>query len=242
MEVHNTVEDIVITRVNEVFDAIEKDGNQGKLCTCDQCRMDVICYALNRTTPHYISSSRGASRVRWEGLEYQQLQADITSLVHDGLKKVNHNLRPHFDHGSDAGKAEDAAKFPAFNIPTIVGRIYNGENFEPLSGAKVELLVNGKQAAMKDQNWQNPLTMVQNTNGNFSFWPAPVKADKEGEHRIFEFSLKVEADNLETMNHFFKVAVQSEFQAAGSFNLQRTYKLPDLYMFPPGTEGEDNSY
>jgi hypothetical protein len=35
--------------------------------------------------------------------------------------------------------------------------------------------------------------------------------------------------------------VISEFQASPSFNLGRTFKLPDLYMFPPG-EAEKNGY
>jgi len=242
MELHNTVEDIVIARVGEVFDALN-EGNKGNICTCDQCRMDVICYVLNRTTPRYISSHRGASRVQKESLEYQQSFADITALVHDGLKKVNHNLRPNFSHGSQDDKANAAGNFPSFNIPTIMGRIFNGNNFEPLSDIVVELLLDGELVAMKDKNWQNPYRMVSNTNGNFSFWPAPVKAGGEGEKKVFEFLIKVKAPDFDDLNHFFSVAVDSEKQSAGSFNLERTFRLPDLYMFPPGGDEEaDTSY
>ena len=239
MEVHNTVEDIVIARVDEVFEAFGNEGSQGKVCTCNQCRLDVICYVLNRTAPHYISSNRGASRVKWDGFGHQQAIADVTTLIHDGLKRVNHNLRPNFSHDSEANGAGANLKSPAFNIPTIMGRVFNGNNFEPLSGITVELLLNGELVPMKGKNWQNPYLMVPLTNGNFSFWPAPMEAASAGEQKIFEYSLRLQAPELETLCHFFKVAVTSEVQTAGSFTLERTFKLPDLYMFPPGGEEDE---
>ena len=238
MEVHNIVEDIVIARVDEIFDALKEEGNKGGLCTCDKCRMDVICYALNRTTPHYISSNRGASRVKLDGIEYQQIFADTTALVHEGLKRVNHNLRPYFEHGSDTQGQDALLKSPAFNIPTIIGRVLNGSNFEPMSDISVGLYLDGKLVSMKDSNWQNPQHVVSLTFGKFSFWPAPVPASGAGENRIFEYALKIEAPDFEPLNHFFNVAVKSEIQAASSFTLDRTFKLPDLYMFPPGGEEE----
>ena len=239
MELHNTVEDIVISKVDEVFKALKSEDGQGKFCTCDQCRMDVICYALNRTSPHYISSHRGASRVQWEGLGYQQSIADINALIHEGIKKVNHNLRPYADHNSEESGNGDILLTPAFNIPTIIGRVFNGNNFEPLSDLVVELLLNGELVPMKGRNWQNPYNMVSLTNGNFSFWPAPELTTVAGEKRVFEYTIRAQTPEFETLNHSFKIAVTSEVQQAGSFNLQRTFKLPDLYMFPPGSEEEE---
>ena len=108
MEFHNTVEDTVIARVNEIFDTLDNKGNPGKFCTCQQCRMDIICYALNRMPPHYIVSNRGAARVQWESIERQQQAADITAMVHEGLKQVNHNQRPHYDASTEKGAANPA--------------------------------------------------------------------------------------------------------------------------------------
>ena len=241
MDIHNTVEEIVVARVDEIFEAINNEGNPGKLCMCDQCRLDVICYTLNRTAPRYISSSRGASRAQWKGLEYQQLFADISALVHEGFKRVNHNLRPNFSHSCQTDGKETISNFPVFNIPTIVGRIFNGINFEPLSGITIELLYNGELVAMKDRNWQNPHQMVANTNGNYSFWPAPVETKGAGENKIFEYSLKVSSQEFEPLNHFFNVAATSEIETAGFFSLGRTFKLPDLYLFPPGGEEDEGS-
>jgi competence protein ComFB len=51
----------------------------------------------------------------------------------------------------------------------------------------------------------------------------------------------VEAPEFETLIHYFKIPVISEVLMAASFTLGRTFKLPDLYMFPPG-EAEKNGY
>ena len=241
MEVHNTVEDLVISVVGQIFDAFEKDGNPGKFCTCDHCRMDVVCYTLNRLPPRYILSNRGASRVQNENFEWQQQTADITTLIHEGLKRVSHNQRPNFNHSSVSTEAGPVSNLPVYNVPTIMGRVFNGDNFAPISAAVVELLWNGELVPMKDGNWQNPCHVVSNTEGNYSFWPAADVASGVNKRKIFEYTLRISAPGFETMNHFFKIPVASEIRLAGSFSLERTFKLPDLYLFLPG-ETEKNGY
>ena len=238
-ELHNTVEDIIIVRVNELLDAIEKEGNPEKICTCSQCRMDTICYALNRTAPHYIVSNRGASRVQFETIQRQQREADMATLIYEGLKRVNHNQRRTATHTAEESVEQAVSNLPVFNIPTIMGRVFNGNNFAPLSDVDVELLRDGKLVPMKNKNWQNPCHIVSNTDGNFSFWPVAVTAKKADEHEIFEYTLKLSAPEFETLIHFAKIPVASEIMTAFSFTLDRTFKLPDLYMFPPG-EAEQN--
>jgi competence protein ComFB len=241
MELHNTVEDSIINQVMEIFDSLEKDGNPEKFCTCDQCRLDTSCYVLNRTEPHYIASNRGVTRVQQESIERQQREADIVALVWEGLKRVNHNQRPNAAHKTHTAAGAAGATNPVFNIPTIVGRLFNGGNFAPLSDVKIDLLRNGDLVVMKDGNWPNPFSLVSNTEGSFTFWPEPIPATALDEHRSFEYSIRVESPDFETLHHFFKIPVISEVQTASSFSLGRTFKLPDLYMFPPG-EAEKNGY
>ncbi|MDR0642947.1 MAG: late competence development ComFB family protein [Treponema sp.] len=238
MELHNTAEDLVFARVDEIFNNIEKGDNPDRLCTCDQCRVDTACYVLNRTNPHYIVSSRGAARVEQAPIRKQQEDADITTLVYEGIRRVNHNQRPSAVHGVKQVK-ESVIETPVFNIPTIVGRIFNGVNFAPVSGVLVQLFSNGGLVAMKDNNWQNPCPLVSNTDGAFTFWPNPIPAETGNIHRVFEFSIRIESENYETLNHFFKIPVISDTQAVSSFSLVRTVKLPDLYLFPPGSEDDD---
>ena len=236
MELHNTMEDTVIARVNEIFEIFKQERNPDNYCTCDQCRMDTVCFVLNRVPPHYILSHRGAARVQRETLEQQQQVADVTALIYEGLKKVNHNLRHNSAPSAEMGSRSNV---PVFNIPTIIGRLFNGNDFAPLSDAVVELLWNGELVAMKDRNWQNPCSLASSSEGTFSFWPAPAESEKIDTHKIFEYTLRVSSPGFETMLHFFKIPVASEIQEAGSFTLNRTFKLPDLYLFPPG-EAEQN--
>ena len=153
MKLHNTMEDMVMTRAKEIFETLAKEGNPQKYCTCEQCRLHIICYVLNRVRPHYIVSNRGASRVRRENVERQQQVADITTLIHEGLRQVNHNQRPNFDHTPGEDGAGNDGDVPVFNIPTIIGRLLNGINFAPIFGLDIELLLNGKLVPMKDANW-----------------------------------------------------------------------------------------
>ncbi|MDR3130241.1 MAG: late competence development ComFB family protein [Treponema sp.] len=236
-EIHNAVEDIVFARVIEACGAIEKSGRDD-ICTCRQCRIDTVCYVLNRIKPHYVSSSRGVSRMARKTIARQQEEAEIVSLIYEGLEQVNHNRRPFINHRSRNAAPEKALAAPVFNVPTIVGRIFNGLNFEPLAEAKVELRRNGDLVGMKDASWQNPFLMVSNTEGVFTFWPASIPAESANANKVFEYSVRLEAPNLEAMTHFFKIPVTSEAQTAGTYSVERSFKLPDLYMFPPGG-GED---
>jgi competence protein ComFB len=238
MELHNTVEDIVLSRVTEILDSIEKSENPERLCTCDQCRMDTVCFVLNRAKPHYIVSNRGVARVDRETTQKKQEEVDIVSLIYEGIRRVNHNLRPNADHRSKGSDKAAEGQQPVYNIPTIVGRIFNGLNFAPVSDIKVELYHKGELVAMKDSNWQNPYTLVSNTEGTFTFWPNPVPAEQPNEHKVFEFTVKVESPEYETLTHFFRIPVISDSQTALAYSMDRTVKLPDLYMFPPGDEDE----
>ena len=185
--------------------------------------MDVICYALNRLKPHYISSHKGAARTRWEGIDQQQQTADVSAMIHDGLKRVSHNQRPNFSHQGEGEGEEEVAgtdgRYPVFNVPTIMGRLFDGSNFSPLSDVDVELLWDGVLVPMKDGNWQNPCHLVSTAEGTFSFWPASVKASKEHDNGIFSYTLRVSSPEFETLTHFFKIPVTSEMEEAASFSL-----------------------
>ena len=238
MEIHNISEDIVFNLVQAIFDSIKKEGNPDELCLCEQCKLDTICYALNRIEPRYIVSNRGITRIEQDWAGKQQIEADITTLAYRGLKLVNHNLRPNASH-DDSISGTKVANVPVYEIPAIVGRLFDGETFAPLSGVTVELRSGGEIVSMRNTNWQNPFTLVEHTPGSYSFWPAPLPADALNVHHIFEYSLKIESPQHEHLTHFFKIPTVSGIQASYSYSLDRTFKLPDLYLFPPGGEEEE---
>jgi competence protein ComFB len=234
-DVHNTVEEAVFAEINEICSAIEKEG-RGDICTCPQCRKDAACYVLNRIAPRYVISNRGVVRVEQGSFERQQTVADITALAYEGIRRVAHNQRKTADHNLKPG-GEVMANTPVYNIPTIVGRLFNGINFEPMAAVNVELRMNGDLVPMKDNNWQNPYNLVANTKGTFTFWPRPIAVEAKGLRGSFEYSIHIEAPGLETLNHFFKIPMISDAAPIRSYSMVRTFKLPDLYMFPPGEDG-----
>ena len=238
MDIHNASEDIVYSTVHKIFDEIQNSGNQDGYCLCYQCRVDTICFTLNRVEPHYIVSNRGLSRIEHSGINHQQSEADIAILVYKGLRLVNHNLRPTAPHDGST-RVSYRSNHPVYDIPTISGRIFNGISFEPVTGIEVGLYCDGELVQMRNNNWQNPFIMIPSTPGIFTFWPAPVIADAPELTNVFKYSVKVKSPDYEPLNHFFSIEATSKFHNSNSYTLNRTYKLPDLYIFPPGGD-EDN--
>jgi competence protein ComFB len=233
MDIKNTNEDIVFNRVQTIFDEIQKSGNPENYCLCYQCRIDTICFTLNRIEPHYIVSNRGFTRIDQTSIKRQQIEADITSLIYKGLRLVNHNQRPTSPHDGSAINIV-RTHLPVYDIPTISGRIFNGISFEPITDIDVSLYCEGELIAMRNTNWQNPFSMVSSTPGAFSFWPEPITADAPDNTKEFKFSLRVSSADYEPLNHFFTISATSKFHNPQSYALNRTFKLPDLYIFPPG--------
>lgn len=236
MEIHNISEDIVFSSVQKIFESIKAEENKDKLCLCDQCKLDTICYVLNRVQPRYVVSNRGITRIEHDWAGRQQTEADIATLVYRGLRKVNHNRRPTTVHETaDPGIKMEG---PFFNIPTMVGRLFDGETFAPLSGVTVTLHSKGEKVPMRNTNWQNPYTLVEKTPGSYTFWPVPILAESADLRHIFEYSLKIESTDHESLVHFFKVPLISTINNSEIAH-GKTFKIPDLYLFPPG-ETEQN--
>jgi competence protein ComFB len=244
LNIHNLAEDLVAKEINAICDEIERSGQKRHFCTCSQCRLDAACYVLNRTQPSYVVSNRGVARIERETLERRQKNIDLTVLIYKALESVAHNRRPNFDHecrihvseGTEIVTESATKRRAVFNIPAIVGRVFNGTNFEPLSGVDVELRHAGKLVLMRDHNWQNPYRFVKDTAGTFTFWPSPVEANAADEQAVFEFAVRIETEGFETLNHVFGIPVTSEYAANVPFSMDRTFKLQDMYLFPEGAE------
>jgi competence protein ComFB len=223
------MEDIVLEKVNEIFDEEERTKQYG-YCTCKQCRMDVSCFVLNRIPPQYMISSRGLAHLRQDYQNNLQKTADLMGLINEGIKRVSKTRRPYAKHDSDI--EEKHLEGPLFNFPTIVGRIFNGNNFEPVKDIEVHLLSDGEHVEMINPNWQNPYPIVDKTAGTFTFWPHPKPAKSLKDKRVFEYELFVEEPGFDEFHHFFIIEVKAEPYFNDSFHLQQTYTLEDLYMFP----------
>ena len=58
-----------------------------KFCGCDTCRGDVLIYALNRLTPHYVSTRQGEILTELS-LASDQEKARLDVALLDGFRKV----------------------------------------------------------------------------------------------------------------------------------------------------------
>jgi competence protein ComFB len=237
MDIRNVMEDSVKAVVEELFEIEEKEKRLG-FCTCDQCKLDVACYVLNRVKPEYIVSSRGLAYSEKEGLDKVQRRADVISLVKEGWGKVSHAPRPSSDHAiSHASVAE--IEGPSYNFPTIMGRVFDGRTFAPLGDGSVRLLAEGAEVEMLDPNWQNPFVLAGATGGTFIFWPKPKPATADSGERKFTFEIKVEVPGLECLSSYLELPLSPERSARLDFSLQRVHKVPDLYLFPEGQSDEE---
>jgi competence protein ComFB len=230
MKIHNLMEDIVLDKVHEIFDE-DEDGMKNKgYCCCYQCRLDVACFVLNRIQPRYMTSSRGLAHLRTEYQTNLQKTADLVAMINDGIKTVSATKRPHYSHsGSEKSPVPEG---PLYNFPTIMGRLLNGNTFEPMKDIEVYLQMNGETVEMIEPSWQNPYRIIDKTAGTFLFWPHPVTANSPRMSRVFEFELEIDENNYEELHHFFELDLRAEASFNDSFHMQRTYKLEDLYLFP----------
>jgi len=230
MNVHNIMESIVLDTVNEIFEDKRKEGFD--MAECLQCRLDVACYVLNRIKPEYIISGRGLLHFKDNYHELIQTKVDMVTLINAGIKKVTNTKRSYYNK-KDANK-NISTRF-LFNFPSIIGSVLRGDNFVPAENLSISLLFENTPSKMIDNTWQNPFTIVKSTNGSFTFMPEPVAADEENEERTFNFEIRIEDNNFETINHFFKLNLTSEKNLITTFSIERTYKIESLYLFKKDT-------
>lgn len=231
MEVHNLMEEIVFTHVNDLFDEAKKDRAVWLTCSCDQCRLDTICYVLNRIQPRYIKSARGLAHTQVvDATEHAQLQADINRIAVEGMKQVLSSKRPH------TSSQESLPAAPAFNFPTIVGRVLNGNTFEPVTDISVELLIDGERATPIDPSWENPCKISTHTPGTYTFWVIPVSAKNERENRVFNFEIRAIIPSFDEVHHYFELGLTSESLIRTAYNAEHSFIVPDIHLFPAEDE------
>ncbi len=236
MKVHNLMEDIVENIVTELFEDTTKVDPA--LSGCLQCRMDVVCYVLNRVKPEYIISGRGLIHFEDDYHDKMQLEADIIALASVGIRKITEIKRPYYL----TTERKDPQDYPfLFNFPAIMGRVLNGKTFEPVENTLISLYLDDKPARMIDQTWENPYLIVRSTRGYFSFMAEPLPAEALGEKKSFSFELRIVKEGFEPLNHFFTLECTSEKEKKVSYTIEQTYSNETLYLFPEGDEEESPS-
>ncbi|MBO7174488.1 MAG: late competence development ComFB family protein [Spirochaetaceae bacterium] len=223
MKVQNVMESYITNRTNALYDEFAEAKNSFLTCSCENCRMDTICYVLNRIHPKYVVSGRGMT---YANLALNgQIMADIDAMIIDGMRIVNAAKRPYHEKRKIENPVENV---PAFSFPVFMGAVYDGHTFEPMAGVTVELTADGKLVPMEDASWENPTLTYKPAKGSFTFKPAPLPASKEGETKNFPFTITIRAENYQPLIYSFTIPVTSSMGEIPFISL----KLQDSYMFP----------
>lgn len=80
--------------VEEFYDNMK--GKSG-VCTCEQCRADVVAYALNQLPPQYVTTSVGANMSKLSNLRLQHttdIHVALTQAFQMVLASPRHELKP----------------------------------------------------------------------------------------------------------------------------------------------------
>lgn len=234
MEVHNLMEDEVVRLIDRICDEEEQELALG-YCTSPECRVDAVCYVLNRTRPRYVSSARGMSHLVFEHDRDTQAHVDLVALAHEALRRISSIRREYYDTDASDESPEFSSGPP---MPIITGRLLSGTTFEPVNDVVVELRYGGKPATMVDRRWGNPYEITDNAAGQYSFWPvAPGEWDSSTE---IEYSLVVHDDRFEPFRHYFSVMpLGYSVRKREHVIRHHEHQLPDLYLVPVGPDEND---
>ncbi len=236
MNVQNIMESAVESEVNKLYEQVKSEKAAWLTCDCSYCRLDTICYVLNRVPAKYVVSSRGITHSAWEW-DNHQIQADLTSIALEGMKIVSRTKRPYHAENNKIIQDKELDK-PAFNFATFIGAIIDGSTFEPIPEATVLLSCNGKPAEMIDKSWSNPYKTCKATNGTYSFWVKPVSAKKGGESKTFKFTLDISAEGYTPYKYNFEIPVNSDDVTKLEIDSKFSLKFNDIVLFKEGIINE----
>ncbi len=231
VNIHNIMEEQVITRVNQLYDQIIAKGSTWLTCDCENCRLDTINYVLNRIPPRYVVSGRGVAYNSGAFLKDAQLLADIDRAALDGMRLVSAAKRPyHKEELLNAKKVVDKI-VPVYNFPTFIGNVYNGSTFEPITGARVILKLGEEVVKMMDSSWSNPCETYASSHGSFTFWVAPIEADKDKQNKEFTFTIEASLEGYTPVTYSFVLPLVSEIDDKRELNSIYSLKIQDIFLF-----------
>jgi len=197
-------------------------------CDCEDCRLDVVSYVLNRIPPRYVVSGRGVVHTM-KLVPTPQIKADIDALVIEAVRAINSTKRPYHKELVPASRSQ--VPEVSFNFPIFSGSVFDGASFEPLIDCTITLKYGEDNADMIDKTWSNPCKTYAATNGSYSFWVKPFKADKVGESKYFTFTVAVAAKGYTPASHAFSIPLISEAEQRNEASPAYSLKIQDLFLF-----------
>jgi len=228
--------------VKEILEDILKDKKD--ICQCEQCKMDMVCFALNKILPKYVVSSRGIIHTEKNRISESQSYADVYSIVMEAINTVS-NTKRHEENKiisiETPLEKEYSEKKYYFNFPQIVGKVIDSLTLAPISDAKIELCyTDNKIVEMFNKTWDNPIELIDKMEGIFTFWPAPLQTEKL-EDKDFDFILKIYKKGYENLTKSFSIKIKSKNEINKVIKKENIFYLPDIYLYIKENDEEQNN-
>lgn len=85
MKVENVMEELAEEKLDEIFDQLD-------CCHCEQCKADILSYALNRLSPKYVDTNVGRAYAKLDSMS-SQFEADLVAALCEGARIVKQHPR-----------------------------------------------------------------------------------------------------------------------------------------------------
>ena len=76
----NMMEETVLTKIDQLWQTTD-------YCKCDQCKIDIAAFALNRLPPRYVHSLAGELIHKFDASTIQ-MDAEITACVYNAIVRI----------------------------------------------------------------------------------------------------------------------------------------------------------
>ena len=97
----NLMEETVLRKIDQLWPGTD-------YCKCEQCRMDIATYALNRLPAQYVQSLKGKVLYRFESNSMQR-DIEVTVAVGQGIEIVGKSPHKNQQTNVDSAAAGNAA-------------------------------------------------------------------------------------------------------------------------------------
>ncbi|MFG6328570.1 MAG: late competence development ComFB family protein [Lachnospiraceae bacterium] len=84
----NMMEETVLTKIDQLWQTTD-------FCKCNQCKIDIAAYALNRLPPRYVHSLAGELIHKFDASTIQ-MDAEITACVYNAIVRIGED--PNHDY------------------------------------------------------------------------------------------------------------------------------------------------
>lgn len=217
LELKNILEDIVLQTIDQMDEARKGEihGNQ---------KIELASYVLNRLQPMYATSNKGFTHIVRKYQNDPQFLADLMVKLHEGVKIVQKTKLS----GPPANGLKKGQAYYIF--PRIYGKAISSKTMGFLESGRVTFYIESRPAKTLYSAWTNPLDIIPEDEGIFSFAPMPIEAPEGNRTRIFSFKIVIEKDGFHYEKYVSYHALSTVYNGSESEIAENALQTEDIYV------------